>query len=411
MRFPLRLLLPVLLCGCATTRATPGPVTPLALGADLHVHLTMSHAGGPLIHGEPGDGTLASGSNQRLLNEVEAEHLTAAGVRVLYGAMWPPFRARPGVSTTELSLRQLRLLTDFTMRHPRFAVVDSVAEARRMLAVGRLAVFPQLEGGEALNGVDDVDAVYAGGARVITLVHFISSQLGGAARGQMERAMLRHPADGATNPEGLTSTGRAVVERMMTLGMVIDLAHASDAVSRDVLALSEAKGVPVIFSHSGARALLNLERNVSDELARRIVAGGGMVGVTLYDSQVETPAGAQLSPHVAGTCDDVVAHWKHFASVVPPESLAMGSDFNGFITRPDAGGRCADGIRTTGDLNALWPALEGAGVPRPALDGMGEQVLQMMEKVEAKADVTAQKAAKKRFAWVREPKSVLADVP
>lgn len=384
-----------------TTWATQGLAepdagwVPLELGADLHVHLVMAHAAAPLVHGEPGDGSLASAPNLRFVNQVDAAALRRAGVRLLFGAVWPPFRARPHLGPRELTLRELALLQDFALRRPDFALVGSVSEARAQLAVGRLAVFPQLEGGEAIASVDDVDLLYAAGVRVVTLVHLVSTQLGGAARGQLERILWGHTADGERNPEGLSPLGRAVVERMMDLGMLIDLAHASDATVADVLALTEARRVPVVISHAGARALLPLERNVSDAVARRVVEGGGLVGVTLFDGQTVTPVPHPLPRGVAGTCDDVVAHWKHLADVVGAEHLALGSDLNGFTTRSDAGGQCPLGIRSSVDLPDLFTALVGAGLERAALDGMGERVLQVLAQVERAADPARQARARR----------------
>ena len=363
------------------------------LRADLHVHLVMHHAAAPLMHGEPGDGTLASAPGHRLLNQVDAQALRRAGVRVLFGAVWAPFRARPPLRAPDLALRELELLQTFALRRPDFAVVGDVASARRQLALGRLVVFPQLEGAEGLEQASDVDRFFAAGVRVVTLVHFIDTQLGGAARGQFERSFLGHPADGALNPQGLTPLGRAVVERMFALGMLVDLAHASDALAGEVLTLAEARGVPVVVSHGGARSLLPIERNVSDAIARRVADGGGLIGVTLFDGQLSTPRPHPLDGGQPGTCDDAIAHWLQLARVAGASRLVLGSDLNGFITRPGPGGRCPGGVRGSQDLAMFFETLTAAGVPGEALDQTGEQVLQLMERVEHAADPDARRAA------------------
>ena len=97
--------------------------------------------------------------------------------------------------------------------------------------------------------------------------------------------------------------------------------------------------------------------------------------------------------HEAGTCDDLVAHWKHFASVIPPENIVFGSDMNGFIVRPKPGGSCKTGIRHMGDMVYVWQALESHAVPKEALDGMGEALLKLISTVEEKADKNAQQKA------------------
>ncbi len=381
-----------MLTACASslplTQPSPPAVAAPSLAVDAHLHLAMKRAAKPLFQGEPGAGVLASSASARWTNMVDEASLRASGVKLVYGTVWPPFAGRPGRSAFDEAVEQVRQLDAFTVEHPGFALVRSVAEARRAIARGAIAVIPQLEGGEGLRSVSDVDALYAEGVRCITLVHFVNSGLGGAAAGQLARGLLRADVRGRAEPLGLTELGRALVTRMMDLGIVIDLAHASDALSRDVLALTEARGVPVIVSHTGGRALAGMERNTPDELAARVVAGGGLIGVTLYADQLEVPEHTPMwQGAVPRSCDDVVGHWLHFATLVGNDALMLGSDFNGPISRGAPGGLCPEGLPTTKQLPALWSALVARGVPAAALDSMGERLLGLIAKVEAGATV------------------------
>ena len=74
---------------------------------------------------------------------------------------------------------------------------------------------------------------------------------------------------------GLNDLGRTVVAEMNALGMVIDVSHVSDETFFDVI---EAKD-PVIFSHSGCRAINPHRRNVSDDMLRALARNGGVIGV------------------------------------------------------------------------------------------------------------------------------------
>jgi membrane dipeptidase len=386
------------LAGCGATRplaaAIPPAVASPTVVVDLHLHVAMSRAANPLFKGEPGDGILSWNASERLVNQIDEKQLHAAGLRLALGSVWPPFDVRPGRSALNEAINQLYTLKEFGRRRPGFAVVYSAAQARQAIARGRIATVPAIEGGEGILEVDDVDRLWVAGARAITLEHFGNNAMGGAAKGQMVRNILGVKT-ATLEPLGLTELGRAAVERMMDLGIVIDLAHASDALSRDVLDLTEARGVPVLNSHSGARALLQMERAVPDELAARIVKGGGLVGVTVFDRMVtDVPEAARWQGFVPGTCDEVVAHWLHLAKVTGPEGLVLGSDFNGFITRHPPGGSCPNGIRNAGDLPELWAALIAHGVPREALDGMGEKFLTLIETVESKAKPAARSAAR-----------------
>lgn len=395
----------LLLSGCATARPTatdaPAPAAPLLLGADTHLHLTTSHAAKPVFEGEPGQGILTWSTQSRLTNQVEAEHLRRSGVRLALAAVWPPYRLRPHRTSFDETVGVLYGLHDFARRRGDFTVALSAATARRALGAGQVALVPQVEGGEGITRVEDVDVLYRAGMRCLTLVHFVDIDVGGASWGQAWDVFLGTKKANGNNPLGLTPLGKQVVERLMDLGVLIDLAHASDALSSDVLDLAEARGVPVIASHSGARALLDKERNVSDALARRIAKNGGVMGVSLFEMQVgKVPDEKKWAGFVPDTCDDVVAHWAHFASVAGPEAVVLGSDLNGFIIRGRPGGLCPNGIRNASDLPQLFAALEKRGVPRAALDGMGEKLLGILEKVEARAKPEAQARALSLPPWV-----------
>lgn len=368
---------------------------PLRLGADLHVHLTANRTARPLVHGEPGSGELAASPASRLVNQVDAAGLRASGTRLLIGTVWPPPDARPGRTALTETLAQVAALKDFTQRRPDFAFVTTAAQARHALEVGLIAVVPAIEGAEAITRVSDVDALYAAGVRSITLVHFVDNAIGGAAINQLSHNLVGADASGH-NLNGLTELGQAAVERMFELGIIVDLAHASDATATAVLALAQQRHVPLLLSHAGARALNHQERNVADELAARIVSGGGMVGVTLFDAQVRDVPRSPFDGFVSRTCDDVIAHWLHLGTAAGFDALALGSDFNGFTVRPPAGGHCPVGLRHTGDLGTLYGALVEHGVPRESLDGMGERVLQLWERVERSADAAMKSEADNR---------------
>lgn len=372
--------------GCAMhprpLEAPVAEVEPHVLRADLHVHVTMRAALGPFFQGEPGDGVLAGSHRERLVNQVDAAALRRAGVRLLLATVWPPPDTRPGRDALGEALDQLEKLEDFARRNPDFVLARTVEEARRELARGQLVLFPAVEGGEGIQRVEDVDRLHAAGARSITLVHFFDNSLADAADDQFGPVVggLTNGRDG-----GLTPLGVEAVRRMVRLGILIDVAHASDRTISDVLAITEPAGVPIIYSHTGTGWADT--RCLSTPLARRIGSGGGLIGIGLFRSPLqEVPAAERWEGYQPGTCDEDIAHWVHYAREAGPEAVMLGSDFSSVILRARPGGACAQGMRHAGDLPALFSALEAHGVARESLDGSGARLLRVLETVQARAE-------------------------
>jgi membrane dipeptidase len=129
----------------------------------------------------------------------------------------------------------------------------------------KIASFLAIEGGVGLeNSLSPLRIWHAAGARLMTLCHNETLDWVDSATDQ-----ARH--------HGLTAFGRAVITELNRLGMMVDLAHVSPDVMRQVLDISKA---PVVFSHSNARALADHPRNVPDDVLDRIPANGGIVMAT-----------------------------------------------------------------------------------------------------------------------------------
>jgi membrane dipeptidase len=138
------------------------------------------------------------------------------------------------------------------------------------------------------------------GVRLIQLVHFRDNELG-------------HIQTYPYSPGGLTPFGSQVVEECNRLGIVIDLAHANTQTIHDVLAAS---GHPVIFSHTGVKALREHDRHLSDAEIQAIAAGGGVIGIW--------PSGSLL-PRM----EDMVRHIDYVKELVGVDHVGIGSDLRG----------------------------------------------------------------------------------
>jgi membrane dipeptidase len=148
----------------------------------------------------------------------------------------------------------------------------SVADIRRAKQQKKIAALMGIEGGHAIeNSLPALREFYRLGVRYITLTWNNTNDWADAGRGEK-----RH--------NGLSEFGKDVVREMNRLGMLVDVSHVSDKTMSDALDVSTA---PIIASHSSARALSNVPRNIPDDLLRRIAQKGGVVQVNFYSVFVD----------------------------------------------------------------------------------------------------------------------------
>ncbi len=162
-----------------------------------------------------------------------------------------------------------------------------------------------IEGAHALEGdLTNLDALFDAGHRVFGLQHFFDNELGASLHGQANT--------------GLTEFGRDVVAQLAEMPVVIDLAHSSPLVARDVIAMTD---VPLIVSHGGLHGFCAVKRNFPDDLMQEIAATGGVIGMG-YWADV--------------TCGDIalagVAKMiKAAVDTVGEDHVSLGSDYDGSV--------------------------------------------------------------------------------
>jgi membrane dipeptidase len=182
-----------------------------------------------------------------------------------------------------MQLEQLDLARRMIARYPNdLALALTADDADRAFRSGKIASFLGMEGGHVLeNSLGALRAYYALGARYMTLTHNVTLDW----------------ADSATDPParhgGLTKFGEDVVREMNRLGMLVDLSHAAPETMRAALRVSEA---PVIFSHSSARALCDVPRNVPDDVLALLPKNGGVVMIAFVTGFVSQDAANVLLP-------------------------------------------------------------------------------------------------------------------
>jgi membrane dipeptidase len=152
-------------------------------------------------------------------------------------------------------------------RHPNDLVLaTSSTDIRRAKSQYKIACLMGIEGGHAIeNSLPTLREFYRLGVRYMTLTWNNTNDWADAR--------------GDNTHNGLTDFGKEVVREMNRLGMLIDISHVSDKTMSDALDVSKA---PVIASHSSARALSNVLRNIPDDLLKRIAKNGGVVQINFY---------------------------------------------------------------------------------------------------------------------------------
>ena len=209
---------------------------------------------------------------------------TAQGPRTPEGYGQARQRAEAMLDAVETTLR----------RHPDLCELAlSPADARRIHGAGKRALFLGLENGYPLGrDLARLDDYHRRGIRYMTLCHATDNDLCAACTSWSDATMAPRQSEDT----GLSPFGAAVVERMNALGMMVDVSHTSERTVADVLALSKA---PVIASHSGARAVADHPRNLSDAQLRAIAAQGGVVQVLFVPAFLNPAAGDPRGDRVA----------------------------------------------------------------------------------------------------------------
>lgn len=175
--------------------------------------------------------------------------------------------------------------------------------------------------------VATLPSLFSLGVRIATLTWDYSTRLGNSAANEVPlscRYTFPHSAPLLNFHEkdsGLTPRGFDFLAEAEHLGIIIDVSHLSDRGFYDVATHSKR---PFLASHSNARSVCNVPRNLSDDMLRILANRDGLTGLCLHEPFL-TP-----SPGSAKDISEALAlHVKHILSVAGSEVLALGTDFDG----------------------------------------------------------------------------------
>ncbi|MGE5813421.1 MAG: dipeptidase [Acidobacteriota bacterium] len=276
--------------------------------------------------------------------------LREGGVGAQFWSVYTPsdFAGQKAVTAT---MEQIDVVHRMVHKWPQtFELALTAGDVERIFKQGKIASMVGMEGGHSIDSsLGALRMFFDLGARYMTLTHGKNTPW----------------ADSATDTPvagGLTKFGEAVVKEMNRLGMLVDLSHVSPDTMEDALRVSEA---PVIFSHSSARAICDVPRNVPDNILKMLPKNGGVVMVTFVPGFIshaaaewDTLADAegervrqqpgmteekardamrewrQAHPQPPVTIAQVADHIDHIRQVAGIDHIGIGSDFDGITTTP-----------------------------------------------------------------------------
>jgi membrane dipeptidase len=269
-------------------------------------------------------------------------------------------------------------------RHPdRMTMAFSVADIERAQREHKFAALLGIEGGHSIeNDIHLLRDYYRLGVRYMTLTWSNTNEWADSS-GDINDPKIAHH-------NGLTDFGKQVVLEMNRLGMLVDVSHVADKTFYDTIAVTK---VPVIASHSSARALTNHPRNMTDDMLRAIAKNGGVVHVNFFNAFIdetyrkadeaqtkERNAAVKAYTDQLKTAGKTVTyldqdrierewaakiprppltslidHIDHIAKVAGVDHVGLGSDFDG------VSGATPQGIDSAADLPKITQALVDRG--------------------------------------------------
>lgn len=215
---------------------------------------------------------------------------------------------------------------------------------------GPFAILTVEEGGAIEGDVTRIHTLATWGVKIMSLTWNYRNEL--ASPNSLDPKVMS---------QGLTEKGFEALEALQSEGIICDISHLSDGGVRDVLFSSK---VPVLASHSNAREVIDVPRNLPDDLIKALADRGGVMGLNFCPSFLHVyPEGTEKKDHFS-LIADMVRNIQHVYAVGGEDILAMGTDFDGI------GGTLE--IPSSSAMPRLHDALLKGGIPAHVLDKMWE---------------------------------------
>lgn len=304
----------------------------------------------------------------------------------------------PAVDAVTQTLEQIDTLFELVRRNPASVeLASSAADVERIAAAGRVASMIGVEGGHSIgDSLGTLRILSRLGAGYMTLTHNDDTAWADSATGERAHG-------------GLTRFGEEVVRELNREGVLVDLSHTSEDTMRQAIGVSEAA---VLFSHSSARALCDVSRNVPDDILDLVGRTSGVVQASFVPwfltregaeanaagwrewerlkaqmpdddtaaVRVAMDAWFEAQPVPPSSLSDVADHIDHIRDVAGIDAVGIGSDFDGVQGLPD-------GLEDVTRYPALFDELAMRGYSEEDLAKIaGRNVLRLMREAERVSD-------------------------
>lgn len=327
--------------------------------------------------------------------QVDFPKMRKGGVDASFFAAYVP-SSKQGSEATQHAIALLDVL-DKQMSSPdaRAAYARCASGVRRNKAAGLTSVLIGLENASAIEeSFELLKYFYKRGVRYITLTHSADNQVCDSCTGNNSWG-------------GLSPFGKELIPEMNKIGMMIDLAHSSDATMWDVLNLSRK---PVAYTHGCCRALASHKRNISDDLLRALADNGGVACMSIYpcflddefvklldesgleeqmwieDEFIKDPSDVrkrsawielqqELNSLKRPGISRVADHIEHAIAVAGVEHVGIGTDYDGIEVT-------AEGLENISLFPSLWTELKKRGLSQKELNLIaGGNLLRVLKEV------------------------------
>ncbi|XP_022062186.2 dipeptidase 2 [Acanthochromis polyacanthus] len=244
------------------------------------------------------------------ISRLQAGHVQAQmfAVYVLCGAQQK--------DAVRLTLEQIDVVRRMCTEYQDFELVTSAQELKNSEMRHKIACLISVEGGHSIDSsLPTLRMLYQLGVRSMALTHTCNTPWAESS------SKLYNVFQRQNN--SLTEFGKAVVDEMNRLGMIVDVSHASWDTALAVLKHSKAS---VIFSHSSSYSICNHSRNVPDWLLHELKKNRGLIMVNLHSNFISCRDEANISR--------VADHFDYIKKMIGAESIGIGADFEGAVGFP-----------------------------------------------------------------------------